>query len=72
MTRWRFHPVTLVATDPRCFELRSIVIATIPGVLEDKGRRCVVLRVDGDYVEVAYGQSSASSTPSQDIVVRYQ
>lgn len=56
--------------DPRCFDLRAIIIATVPGVEEDKNRRSVVLRVDGQYLEIAYGQSKPSATPSRDIVVK--
>ena len=59
-----------MSVDPRCFEIRAIIIATIPGVEEDKDRRSVVLRMDGDYLEVAYGQGRASSTPERDIIVK--
>jgi hypothetical protein len=58
-----------VGIDPRCFAFRAIIIATIPGVEEDKDRRSVVLRIDGDYLEVAYGQGKPSSTPARNIVV---
>jgi len=59
-----------VATDPRCFAARAIILADVPGVREDKDRRCVVLRVETTHLLVAYGQGSPSNTPARDVVVK--
>lgn len=54
--------------DPRCFEARAIIRAKVSGVYEDKPRYCVVLRVEHDRLDVAYGQGLSSS--DRDLVIK--
>ncbi len=58
-----------MAADDRYFKTRAIVRALVPGVREDKRRICVVLRVEDDKVEVAYGQSIGSPS-GMDLVIK--
>lgn len=58
-----------MAADDRCFNPRAVVRALVPGEREDKRRICVVLRVEHDRVEVAYGQSTGSSS-GKDLAIK--